>query len=185
MDARFNFKKSDFEGVILIERKPINDERGTFSRMFCIDEFKEIGFNHPIKQINRTVTLKKGALRGMHLQLPPNQEFKLVSCLQGKVCDVIVDVRRDSPTFLQYRHLILTSESLNAVLIPPGFAHGFQTLEENCEMLYLHSANHNPDSEMTLNVLDPIIDIKWPLEISGMSSKDKNCPMLNNMFRGI
>ena len=185
MSTRFNFSKSDLEGVFLINRKPIIDNRGSFSRMFCVDDFKFEGFNRPIKQINRTVTIQKGAMRGMHLQLPPSDEYKIVSCLKGKVHDVVLDIRRGSPTFLQSRHVVLSSESLNAVLVPPGCAHGFQTLEDNCEMLYLHSENHNPNTEMTVNVLDPKIGINWPIEITGMSLKDKNSPMLNDKFKGI
>ena len=185
MESRFKFTKTEIEGVLEIERKSIVDNRGLFTRMFCVEEFHDAGFGHAIKQINRTFTITKGAMRGMHLQVSPNEDHKIISCLSGKVFDVVVDIRKDSPTFLQWRAFKLNAKHLNGILIPPGVAHGFQTLEENCEMLYLHAESYSPHSEMTLNIADPKINIDWPLEVTEISEKDKNCPMIDDRFDGI
>ena len=185
MKSRFKSINTDIEGVVEIERKPIADHRGLFTRFFCTKEFKELSFIETIQQINQTITNKKGSIRGMHLQLSPNEDHKIVSCLKGRVFDVFVDIRKKSPTFLQWRSIILDSDKVNSVLIPPGVAHGFQTLEDNCEMLYMHSAFYNPQSELTVNAFDKKINISWPLDMTDISEKDKNSQIINNSFQGL
>jgi len=125
--------------------------------------------NKIIKQVNYTVTNIAGSVRGLHFQVPPFAEIKLVTCIKGTIFDVAVDIRENSPTFLQYESRILSAESNLSFLIPEGFAHGFQTLEANCEILYLHSEEHKPHYEKKINVKDPKIGISWPLEITNIS----------------
>ena len=131
------------------------------------------------------MTSKKGTVRGMHFQYPPHAETKLVSCFRGKVFDVAVDLRKDSPTFLQSHAEILSNENLKTFLIPEGFAHGYQTLSDDCEMLYFHTANYVKEAEKGFNSTDPLLRIKWPLKISQISSRDKSHPSITSEFQGI
>lgn len=170
---------------MVLERIPISDERGWFDRFFCSEELFQAGIRKNIVQINRTLTRKKGTVRGMHFQHPPHTEMKIVSCLKGSIFDVAVDLRPDSKTFLQWHSEILTQDNHRSLVIPEGFAHGFQSLTENCELLYLHTAAYNPDSEGALNVLDPALGIKWPLIVDGISERDKKHPMLSSDFSGV
>lgn len=161
------------------------DNRGFFSRFFCAEEFATLGLAAPIVQINHTVTLKKGAVRGMHFQYPPHAETKIVSCLNGIIFDVAVDLRRGSKTFLKWHGEILSSENRKSLFIPEGFAHGFQTLSENCELIYLHTAPYTVDTEGALNAVDPSLGIDWPLPISEMSGRDKLHPFIGSDFKGV
>lgn len=139
----------------------------------------------PVAQINQTLTRCEGAVRGMHYQLPPVAEVKLVTCLRGRVFDVAVDLRADSTTFLRWHGEILSPENRRALAIPQGFAHGFQALEVDCELLYLHSAPYRPEAERALNACDPRLGIDWPLPISDMSDRDRGHAMLTENFAGI
>ena len=185
MSQRFDFQKTSLEGLFKIDRKPITDSRGAFSRFFCIEEFKEVGFNHSIQQINHSITKQKGTVRGLHFQYPPFSETKIVSCVKGSVFDVAVDLRQNSPTFLQWHAEILSNENQSTLFIPDGFAHGFQTLEDNCELLYLVSNIYAPDSEGGVHALDSKIAINWPLEVVKMSKRDSTQPNINKGFKGI
>jgi len=185
MTQRFNFTETRLKGLYKIERKPIIDNRGYFSRFFCAEEFKEIGFIQPIAQMNHTITNKKGAVRGMHYQCLPYTEKKIVTCIRGEVIDVAVDIRKASPTFLQWHAEILSEQNQSSLYIPDGFAHGFQALKPNCELLYIHSCIYNPGSEAAINALDPELGIDWPLDIAEISERDKNHPMINESFEGI
>ena len=129
--------------------------------------------------MNHTFTKKKGSLRGMHFQSKPFQEIKIVRCIKGKVFDVAVDIRKDSPTFLQWHGEILSADKGTSLYIPEGFAHGFQTLTNNCELLYIHSELYQQDAEGVLNAFDPKINISWPLEVTEMSDRDRNSPLLD------
>jgi dTDP-4-dehydrorhamnose 3,5-epimerase len=147
MAERFVVQASKLVGLQVITRKPIADARGWFERAYCADTFAELGISKAISQINRSFTAQKGSIRGMHFQTAPFAETKFVSCLRGEVFDVAVDLRAGSPTFLQWHGEILSAGNQRSLLIPEGFAHGFQTLSADCEMLYLHthplaSANH-------------------------------------------
>jgi len=170
----------------LIEPEPVFEHRGQFTRIFCESELsKNIGHDKEIVQINHSVNIKKGALRGMHFQYPPKSEIKIVSCIKGAVFDVIIDLRKRSSTFLNWHGETLTQENQKMLYIPEGFAHGFQVLDLDSELLYFHTEFYNPDCEGNIHYNDPVINISWPLKISEISEKDKNHPLLNNDFSGI
>ena len=183
--ARFDFISTPLTGLTLVQRKAIEDQRGFLSRFYCADEFREAGLQKPIAQINHTLTRSKGAVRGLHFQYPPHAEAKLVSCLQGEVFDVVVDLRCGSPTFLQWHGVKLSALNRQSLLIPEGFAHGFQTLTENCELIYLHTASYQPEAEGALNVRDPKIGIAWPLTMAELSERDRNHKLIEQDFQGI
>ena len=183
--ARFDFHDTPLSGVKRVQRKPIEDARGFFARFYCADEFRAAGLDQPIAQINHTLTRSKGAVRGLHFQRPPHAETKLVSCMAGAVFDVAVDLRADSPTFLHWHGEILSAENRRSLLIPVGCAHGFQTLTEDCELLYLHTAPFHPEAEGALNAADPALTIAWPLPISEQSERDRSHPFIDSLFAGI
>lgn len=176
--SRFNRLPTPLSGLMVVERKQTGDERGFFSRFFCRDELGDFGGDGTIAQINHTLTRNKGTIRGMHFQRPPHDETKFVSCLSGAVFDVAVDIRPDSPTYLQWYGEILSAENARSMMIPGGFAHGFQTLAENCELIYLHDKPYAPGAEGGLNPLDPRLAIAWPLEVTQMSERDRGFSLL-------
>ncbi len=169
----------------MIHRHPLGDDRGYLERMFCSAELQSVIADRKIVQINHTKTAKTGAVRGMHFQYPPHAEMKLVSCLRGKVFDVAIDLRRDSPSFLKWHAEILSEDNHKTFAIPEGFAHGFQTLTPDCEMLYFHTADYNIEAEGSLNACDPRLAINWPQPISDRSERDKNHAMLTDDFHGM
>lgn len=181
---RFNFTKTSLEGVFIVEPKPIHDERGYFERYFCAQDFKEIGILKPITQINHSKTIGKGSVRGIHYQTPPFCETKIVRCLKGVIYDIAVDLRTDSPTFLQYFSTELSEKNGKYLVIPDGFGHAFQTLNDEAEILYLTTEPFNPQADSSLNPLDPTINIQWKLKIGNISQKDKNAPF-TNAFKGL
>lgn len=181
----FDVIETPLSGLFVLKRKPIVDNRGFFSRFYCAEEFKQVGLTKPIVQMNYTLTKKKGAVRGMHFQDLPHTEIKLVTCVQGEVLDVAVDIRKDSPTFLQWHAENLRAEDHSSFYIPDGFAHGFQTLTEDCQLFYLHTNTYHPEAEGALNAQDPKLNIDWPLKITEMSERDYNHSMLETDFQGI
>lgn len=183
--TRFTIAHLPLEGLKIITRHRHGDNRGFFSRIFCIEELAMAGWNKPVMQINHTVTSKKGTIRGIHFQHPPYSEMKLVMCLRGEVYDVAVDIRQDSPTFLSWHGEILSANNNKALLIPKGFAHGFQTLTDDVELLYCHSAPYAPAFERGIQPTDPLLKITWPIEISMLSERDSNHPLLEEPFKGI
>lgn len=183
--SRFDFITTPLDGLVLVHRKAIEDERGFLSRFYCAEEMRVAGFDKPITQINHTLTRKKGAVRGLHFQYPPHAEIKLVSCMKGEVLDVAVDLRRNSPTFLHWHGEILSAVNRKSLLIPGGFAHGFQTLQEDCELIYLHTASYHPESEGALNVSDPKLGIAWPLPIGDLSVRDRSHAFIDENFQGV
>jgi dTDP-4-dehydrorhamnose 3,5-epimerase len=182
---RFEVTEIPINGLKAIQRKPITDDRGFLSRFYCLEEFKIMGVNKSISQINQTLTKKTGAVRGMHYQIPPYAETKLVSCIKGEIFDVAVDLRKDSPTYLKWHAEILSAKNQKSFLIPEGFAHGFQTLSADCELIYLHTAPYSKEHERGLNCADKKINIVWPLEITEISERDRNQPMIQDDFEGI
>lgn len=185
MKQRFAFTELSLAGLVRIDRHPIKDHRGEFSRLFCAEELAAIGFSKPVAQINQTATYKKGSIRGMHYQIPPNAEQKIVSCINGQIIDIVIDLRKNSKTFL-HRHVEqLCSKEQSSIYIPEGFAHGFQTLTDNCQLIYIHSEYYAPASERVINAFDPALAIAWPLELAEMSERDRNSPMLDRSFAGI
>lgn len=179
------FIETPLAGAYVVELEPFRDDRGLFARTFCQREFAEIGFHKPIVQINHSLTRQKGAIRGMHFQRPPACETKIIRCVQGAVFDVMVDLRAGSPTFLKWHGVELSKENLRMAYIPEGFAHGFQTLTGEVELIYHHSAFYSPEDEQGVRFDDPALDICWPLAAACISSKDLNYPRMDHDFRGI
>jgi dTDP-4-dehydrorhamnose 3,5-epimerase len=184
--ARFQVQPLGLQGLVAVQRQRMADARGSLSRLFCAQELAAAGWTWPVVQINQTVTLHRGAVRGMHYQRAPHTEAKLVSCLRGAVWDVAVDLRAGSPTFLQHRALELSADNGTALLIPPGFAHGFQALSDGVELLYLHSAAHAPGFEVGLHPQDPALAVPWPLEVTQLSERDRSHPFIQlAAFEGV
>ena len=174
---RFIRIPTSLSDLIVVERQRLADTRGFFSRFFCTDELADFGIGS-IAQINHTMTQAKGTIRGMHYQNAPHDEAKFVSCLAGAVFDVAVDMRPGSPTYLKWHGEVLSAENARSMMIPPGFAHGFQTLTENCELIYLHDKSYAPDAEDGVNPLDPKLGIAWPLPASQISVRDSQLKMM-------
>jgi dTDP-4-dehydrorhamnose 3,5-epimerase len=183
--SRLGLAATPLRGLMCIERKQRADERGFFSRVFCSDELAAAGWQNPIVQINQSYTTHRGTVRGMHYQRPPHSEMKLVSCLQGEVWDVAVDLRHGSPTFLQWHAQRLSEHNGCAMLIPPGFAHGFQALSEGATLLYCHSTAFNADADAGLYPLDPRLAIAWPLPAERLSPRDAGQLLLTPDFEGV
>ena len=177
--------KLSLEGAFVIEPEPVTDDRGIFARVFCQHELQSTLHGKNIVQINHSLTKQKGAIRGMHFQYAPKAEIKMVKCLGGAVFDVIVDLRKASSTFLKWHGEKLSAENMKMMYIPEGFAHGFQTMEENCELLYLHTEFYSPEHEGSVCYNDPKIGIKWPLGITDVSERDQNHSLLAGDFEGI
>jgi dTDP-4-dehydrorhamnose 3,5-epimerase len=183
--TRFDIHATPIAGLQLLKRKPIGDDRGYLERLFCADELQILIPGRNIVQINHTFTANRGAVRGMHFQRPPHAELKFVSCLRGEVFDVAVDIRHDSPTFLHWHGEILSASNHKTFVIPEGFAHGFQTLSDNCEMLYFHTASYHAQAEGGLNPRDPRLGINWPLPVSNLSIRDDGHPLLDESYTGV
>lgn len=177
--------ETSLKGAFVIENESLKDSRGIFARLFCQNSLKEITKRISIAQINYSLTIQKGVVRGLHFQYPPKSEIKMVRCLTGSVFDVIVDVRQNSPTFLYWYGETISAENMKMMYVPEGFAHGFQTLKENCIMLYLHTEFYSPLHEGALRYNDPKLGIRWPLAVTQLSDKDKNHPLLTPDFAGI
>ncbi|MCD4728032.1 MAG: dTDP-4-dehydrorhamnose 3,5-epimerase family protein [Pirellulales bacterium] len=172
-------------GAVVVETAPIHDRRGAFARLYCDRELSTIIGRRRIVQINHSRTHIVGAVRGMHYQQPPHAEMKLVRCLKGRVWDVAVDLRAGSPTFLRWHAAELSAENAFMLAIPEGFAHGFQVLEADSELLYLHTAFHAPTAEGGLHPTDPRLNISWPLPVSDLSDRDRTHPFLTADFPGV
>jgi dTDP-4-dehydrorhamnose 3,5-epimerase len=181
----FETRSTQLAGLAVVQRRVREDSRGFFSRFYCANELAAAGFALPVVQINHTRTLRRGAVRGLHFQRPPHAEDKFVSCLRGKVFDVAVDLRRGSRTFLRWHGEVLSAENRASLMIPQGFAHGFQTLADDCELLYLHSRAYEPEAEGALHVNDPTLAIDWPLPIAEMSERDSLHAPITADFRGV
>jgi dTDP-4-dehydrorhamnose 3,5-epimerase len=171
--------------AFVIETEVFRDKRGNFARLFCKEELMDIYKNRSIVQINYSLTREKGALRGMHFQNPPNSGAKMVRCIKGSVFDVIIDLRANSRSFLKWHGEVLSADNMKMLYIPEGFAHGFQTLETNCEMLYLHSEFYSPSHEGGVHYNDPAVNVQWPLEVTEISEKDCNYPLIISNYSGI
>ena len=185
MNSRFDVLETPINGLRILQRNPIDDTRGFFERLFCNEELAAIVPGKYISQINHTLTVTRGTIRGMHFQKFPHAEIKFVSCLRGEVFDVAVDLRHKSSTLLHWHAELLSADNHKTLVIPEGFAHGFQTLTDNCEMLYFHTATYQPKSEGGLNAQDPRLGITWPLPVSDLSSRDAAHPFLDNEFTGL
>ena len=182
---RFKVIDLQLHGLKVLERKPFEDNRGFFSRLFCETELANVGWYKPIVQINLSSTYHKGTLRGMHYQKPPHAEIRLITSLRGESWHVAVDLRKESPTFMNWHGEILSAKNNRAFLIPEGYAHGFQTLTNDVLIVYCHSKAHHPDAEAVINATDPRLSIPWPLEITERSIRDINQPMIDSKFKGL
>ncbi len=183
--ARFTVSDTSLSGLKVIERQMLGDARGFLARLFCAQELAAAGWDEPVAQINHTFTATAGTVRGMHYQQPPHSEMKLVSCLRGEVWDVAVDLRAGSPTFLKWHGERLSADNRRALLIPKGFAHGFQALSNEVEMLYCHSQPFVPLADAGLNPRDERLAIAWPLPVAGLSIRDAAHTMLDASYKGV
>jgi len=170
---------------MIAESCPFEDFRGKFSRLFCEDELSSVLSGRRIVQMNHSRTRQVGSVRGLHYQHQPYAEMKMIRCLKGRVWDVAVDLRKGSSTFLQCYAQELTEESAQMIIIPEGCAHGFQVLEADSELLYLHTAAYTTDAEGGVRYDDPMLSIDWPLAVSDISSRDQSYDMLSETFQGL
>jgi dTDP-4-dehydrorhamnose 3,5-epimerase len=183
--SRFEVSATPLLGLTLVRRQRLGDSRGFLARLFCAEELAAAGWSGPIAQINHTFTARQGTVRGLHFQRPPHAEAKLVSCLRGEVWDVAIDVRPSSPTFLRWHAERLSADNGMALLIPVGFAHGFQALSDDVELLYCHSAPHAAQAEAGLHPQDERLAIAWPLPITELSARDAGHARITAAFQGV
>ena len=179
------FEKTNLDKCFVITPKEIKDERGGFMRVFCENIFKDQGCEMKFVQINHSFNFKKGTLRGMHFQYFTSSESKLVRCIKGSIFDVVVDLRKNSKTFLKHFYVELSESNKKMILIPEGFAHGFQTLTDNTEVIYHHSNFYNPEFEGGIRFDDIKLGVNWPLIVSEISDRDRKHQPLDNNFIGI
>jgi dTDP-4-dehydrorhamnose 3,5-epimerase len=178
-DDRFTIEPTPLDGLVVVTRHPRRDERGSLERLFCEHDLASLlPAGRRIVQVNRTCTRTPGTIRGMHFQRPPHAELKIVSCLRGAVFDVAVDLRPWSTTFLEWHGVTLEAEAHTALVIPEGFAHGFQSLVADTELLYFHTAAWTAGAEGALHALDPALAIRWPLPVAAMSDRDRTHPFV-------
>ena len=185
MPAGFEYVASPLAGLKVFERRPVCDKRGEFDRLFDSAALAAVGADSQVRQVNYVTNIRKGTVRGLHYQKQPYQETKTVTCLHGKAFDVVVDVRIGSPTFLQYHFEILDPEGLKTFVIPAGFAHGYQTMEDDTGLLYCSSNDFSPNSEGGLNPFDEALGIQWPLALTEISDRDYGCPKITSLWKGI
>lgn len=179
------FLETPLAGAYLITISPRGDSRGWFARTYCEREFSQIGHHAPWVQMNHSMTRQLGAIRGMHFQYQPHAEIKLVRCVAGRVFDVLVDLRAGSPTLGQWFGAELSAENGQMMYVPKGFAHGFQTLATDCQLLYCHSNFYEPQREGAVRFDDPKIGVQWPLPVTDISARDASHPLLDDPFVGI
>lgn len=177
--ASLTLHETPLAGLMVVETTPVGDARGSFARLFCARELEPLHLPGPIAQINHSFTAARGTVRGLHFQRPPKAEAKLIRCLKGRVLDVAVDLRRGSPTFLKWHAVELAPENHRAFYLPRGFAHGFQTLTPDCELLYLHTEFYSPEHEGGLRHDDPALAIAWPLPVAELSARDRAHPLIH------
>ena len=170
------FTETPLGGAFVIEPEPVADARGLFARTWCRGEFEARGLETRIAQCSTSLNLKKGTLRGMHYQVAPYAETKIVRCTRGSLYDVIVDLRPESPTFTRHFGVVLTAENRTMVYVPPGFAHGFQTLEDGTELLYQISEFHAPEHGRGVRWNDPAFGIRWPEAERVITDRDRGYP---------
>jgi dTDP-4-dehydrorhamnose 3,5-epimerase len=174
------FHQTNLEDAFLIELEKRGDDRGFFARTMCREEFAKHGLDTEYVQQNTSFSAHKGTIRGMHYQLPPYTEAKLVRCIEGAIVDIIVDLRRDSPTFMQHQQFELNDRNRMQLYVPRGFAHAFQAVSDNVEVSYLVSAPYHPAAERGVRYSDPRLNIRWPLPVTVISDKDASWPLLQD-----
>ncbi len=176
------FTETPLRNAYTIELEKRGDDRGFFARFFCVNEYSKLNLDNKIVQINNSLSKDKGTLRGIHYQLAPKAETKIVRCIKGSLFDVIVDLRKNSRTFGKWFGAELTAENRRMMFVPKGFGHGFLTLEEDTEALYLVTEFYAPEYERGIRWNDPYFNIKWPFEPSVISDKDQNHPDFNEAY---
>lgn len=174
-----NIIKTDIEDVIIIEPKVFGDHRGWFTETYSKEKFKELGIDIDFIQDNHSLSAQKGTLRGLHFQLNPKAQTKLVRCTKGKILDVAVDIREGSPTYKKWIAVELSEENKKQLLVPKGFAHGFITLTDNVEVQYKVDEYYSPENDRSIRFDDPDISIDWGIDNPILSEKDLNAPMLS------
>lgn len=172
------FVRTALRDVVLVVPEPAADARGSFARVFCAEEFRRQGLVPDVAQCNLVGTTRRGTVRGLHLQRPPGEEAKLVRCLRGAVHDVVVDLRDGSPTHGRHVAVRLSTDDHRALYVPPGCAHGYQSLVDDSEVLYQVSHPYRPDLETGVRHDDPVLGIDWPLPVTRVSDKDRSWPPL-------
>lgn len=182
---RLELRSTALAGVQVAQSLAVADARGSLTRLFCENELAGVVGGRHIVQANHTRTHRVGAVRGLHLQRAPAAEMKLVRCLRGRVWDVAVDLRRHSPTFLQWHAEELSADSGLMMIVPEGCAHGFQALEADSELLYFHTAAYAPHHEAGFSCVDPALAIRWPLPVVDLSARDAAHPLITADFNGI
>lgn len=175
------FSADGYGDACRVELERRSDDRGFFARAFCVAEFAAHGLPTRWLQANVSYNAGAGTLRGLHFQRAPSAEAKLVRCVAGSIFDVIVDLRAGSPHFGRWTSLVLSAAERDAVYVPAGFGHGFQALEPDTELLYLHDAMFDPACQGGVNALDPALGIAWPLAVAGMSERDASLPALSDL----
>ena len=178
-------EKTAISGLFKLPNSVNKDSRGLFTKVYSKDLFESLGIEFDVAQINLSLTTRVGTVRGMHYQAPPYAEAKIIRCIQGSVLDVIVDIRRDSTTFLQHQTFEMSESHGFSLHVPNGCAHGFQVLDGPVEMLYVHSREYRPDYERGIHPLDPLLGLEWPLEIVDMSERDKCLAFISQSFEGL
>jgi dTDP-4-dehydrorhamnose 3,5-epimerase len=171
--------------LVVVESKVFKDDRGAFARLFCEQALSSVIGGRKIVQINHSCTAAVGAVRGLHFQHAPHAEMKLVRCLKGRVWDVAVDLRPQSPSYKRWHAQELSPQNAQMMVIPEGFAHGFQVLEAGSELLYLHTAPYKPDAEGGVPYDDPELGVSWPLLVTDISARDSSHAYIDHSFRGI
>lgn len=185
MIAQLVVHPTGLAGLSVVKRQARGDSRGSFARLFCSDTLASAGWPGAVVQVNHSFSQLRGTVRGLHFQRPPHQEWKLVTCLKGTVWDVAVDVRPNSSTYLQWHAEVLSADNGCAMLIPAGFAHGFQTLSDDVELVYCHSHAHHPVAEGGLNPTDSQVAVAWPLPVAQWSERDQHLPTVAQGFVGV
>jgi dTDP-4-dehydrorhamnose 3,5-epimerase len=176
------FHKTNLSDVWVVELEKRGDERGFFARTMCREEFAAHGMDTDYVQQNTSYSAHRGTIRGMHYQLPPHAEAKFVRCIAGAIVDIIVDLRRQSPTYMRHGQFELDDRNRLQLYVPRGFAHAFQTVSDNVEVSYLVSAPYMPTAERGLRYSDPRLDIQWPLPVAAISDKDASWPLLDEAW---
>jgi dTDP-4-dehydrorhamnose 3,5-epimerase len=178
-------RDTEIHGAFVVETEPFQDNRGAFARLYCVRELAPVVGDRQVVQVNHSMTRAAGAIRGLHYQRAPHAEMKIVRCLKGRVFDVAVDLRQGSPTFLRWISCELSPQNRQALVVPEGCAHGFQVLEADSELLYLHTACYTREAEGAVRYDDPRVAIAWPLAPTDLSERDRSHPLLTPEFKGI
>lgn len=185
MSSNIEFITTPIADLFVLQRKIASDDRGYFYRVFCQEELRNIGLTKPLAQINFSHAKEKFTTRGFHFQNVPYMETKIVTCAQGAIFDVAVDLRQGSPTFLQWFGTILSEENNKSMFIPEGFAHASQSLSDKSSLIYLHTEVYSREHEGGVNVNDPMISVKWPHPPHNLSKRDASFPLLTVNFKGL